>query len=247
MNESRQSSVLQAALALAVVVLLIAGAYAIFFVAPMESTQREVQRIFYFHVGSAWTAGVAFLVCFIANVAYLFRRGTKWDRLGVSAAEVGLAFCTVVLITGPIWAKPVWGVAWVWDARLTTTAILWLLYAGYLLLRSFIGEAERRAVASAAFGVFAFLDVPLVYFSIRIWRTQHPAPVIAGGEGSGLDPGMWNVFLFNWVALLALMAVLVWKRYRVEALRSEVEELALEVEWQSAERAATPSPVRAER
>ncbi len=221
--------------ALLVALLVAAGAYVIFFVAPTELRQREIQRIFYFHVGSAWTAGVAFFIVFIANIAFLFRRAMKWDRLAVSAAEVGLAFCTVVLITGPIWAKPVWGVAWVWDARLTTTAVLWLLYVSYLLLRSFIADAERRAVASAAFGVFAFLDVPLVYFSIRIWRTQHPSPVIAGGEGSGLDPVMWNVFLFNWVALLGVMALLMWKRYRVETLRHEIEELEVELEWRAGE------------
>jgi heme exporter protein C len=235
MSPASTSDVKRVATAVLVAALVIAGAYAIFFVAPMESRQREVQRIFYFHVGSAWTGGVAFLVTFIANIAFLFRRNMKWDRMAVSSAEVGLAFCTVVLITGPIWAKPVWGVAWVWDARLTTTAVLWLLYVSYLLLRSFIADPARRAVASAAFGIFAFLDVPLVYFSIRIWRTQHPSPVIAGGEGSGLDPVMWNVFLFNWVALLGVMTLLIWKRYRVETLRHEVEELEVDLEWQARE------------
>jgi heme exporter protein C len=134
-------------------------------------------------------------------------------------------------------------VAWVWDARLTTTAVLWLLYVSYLLLRSFIADPARRAVASAAFGIFAFLDVPLVYFSIRIWRTQHPSPVIAGGEGSGLDPVMWNVFLFNWVAMLGVMALLIWKRYRVETLRHEIEELHVEVEWQAREGQRAPAAV----
>lgn len=240
MSRSGQSNAVRMGLAVLVGLLVIAGAYAIFFVAPMEASQREVQRIFYFHVGSAWTAGVAFFIVFIANIAYLVKRSAMWDRLAVSAAEVGLAFCTVVLITGPIWAKPVWGVAWVWDARLTTTAVLWLLYVGYLLLRLFLDDPARRAVASAAFGIFAFLDVPLVYFSIRIWRTQHPQPVIAGGEGSGLDPMMWNVFLFNWVAMLGVMALLIWKRYRVEALRQEVEELEVEMAWRAGNAAGRP-------
>jgi heme exporter protein C len=245
MSEANKSDWKRLAAAALVAILVIAGAYAIFFVAPMETRQREVQRIFYFHVGSAWSGGVAFLLTFVANVAFLFRRNMKWDRIAVSSAEVGLAFCTVVLITGPIWAKPVWGVAWVWDARLTTTAVLWLLYVSYLLLRSFIADPARRAVASAAFGIFAFLDVPLVYFSIRIWRTQHPSPVIAGGEGSGLDPVMWNVFLFNWAALLGLMALLIWKRYRVETLRHEIEELEMERDWQAREEQR--QPVAAER
>jgi heme exporter protein C len=243
MDERSSSNSKRVAAAVLVAALVVAAAYAIFFVAPMEVRQREIQRIFYFHVGSAWTGGVAFLITFIANVAYLFRRNLKWDRVAVSSAEVGLAFCTVVLITGPIWAKPVWGVAWVWDARLTTTAVLWLLYVSYLLLRSFLADPARRAVASAAFGIFAFLDVPLVYFSIRIWRTQHPSPVIAGGEGSGLDPVMWNVFLFNWVAMLGVMALLIWKRYRVETLRHETEELQVEVEWQARERQREPAAV----
>jgi heme exporter protein C len=244
MSEANKSDWQRLAAAALVAALVIAGAYAIFFVAPTESRQREIQRIFYLHVGSAWSAGVAFLVTFIANIAFLPRRNMKWDRIAVSSAEVGLAFCTVVLITGPIWAKPVWGVAWVWDARLTTTAVLWLLYVSYLLLRSFIADPARRAVASAAFGIFAFLDVPLVYFSIRIWRTQHPSPVIAGGEGSGLDPVMWNVFLFNWVALLGVMVLLIWKRYRVEALRHEIEELEVELDWQARE--GQRQPVAAE-
>src|SRR5205807_9887459 len=132
--------------------------------------------------------------------AYLLRRAPKWDWLAVSSAEVGVAVFTVVLVTGPIWAKPVWGIWWTWDARLTSTFVLWVLYLSYLLLRTLVTDAERRAVVSAVFGIFAFLDVPLVYMSIRWWRTQHPQPVIAGGSGSGLDPQMWRVFLTCWAA-----------------------------------------------
>ena len=215
---------------LGVAVLLAVAGYAALFVAPTERTMGLIQRIFYFHVPSAWTAFVAFCVAFVANIAYLLRRAPKWDWLGVSAAEVGLAFCTAVLVTGPIWAKPVWGIWWTWDARLTSTFVLWVLYVSYLLLRTLVSDAERRAVASAVFGIFAFLDVPLVYMSIRLWRTQHPQPVIAGGSGSGLDPRMWHVFLTCWAALLALMVLLLVQRYRLEALRHEVEEMAIEGE-----------------
>jgi heme exporter protein C len=207
--------------------LVAAAAYAIFFVAPEEATMGAIQRIFYFHIASGWTAGVAFFLSFVANVAYLARRTARWDWLGISAVEVGLAFTTVVLISGPIWAKPVWGIWWTWDARLTSTIVLWLLYVSYLVLRSLVEDGRRRAVVSAVFGIFAFLDVPLVYFSIRIWRTQHPQPVIAGGAGSGLDPVMWQVVLLSWTALLAVMGLLVWQRYRLEAVRHEVAELAL--------------------
>jgi heme exporter protein C len=216
--------------ALGVAVLLGVAGYAALFLAPTERTMGLIQRIFYFHVPTAWTAFVAFFVAFLANVAYLLRRAPKWDWLGVSAVEVGLAFCTAVLITGPIWAKPVWGIWWTWDARLTSTFVLWLLYLSYLLLRTLVSDAERRAIVSAVFGIFAFLDVPLVYMSIRLWRTQHPQPVIAGGSGSGLDPRMWQVFLTCWAALLALMALLLRQRYSLEALRHAVEEITIESE-----------------
>lgn len=215
---------------LATAALIGVAGYAALFVAPTEATMGDIQRIFYFHVPSAWSGFVAFFIAFVANIAYLARRNVKWDWLGASAAEVGVAFCTVVLVTGPIWAKPVWGRGWVPDARLTTTLILWLLYVGYLVLRSLVGDRERRAVVCAVFGIFAFLDVPIVYMANRWWRTQHPQPVIAGGEGSGLDPVMWRVLLLCWAALLALMVLLLRERYRLEALRHEVEELAVERE-----------------
>jgi heme exporter protein C len=215
---------------LPVFALLALSAWAIFFVAPNERTMREIQRIFYLHVPAAWTAFVAFFIVFVASIAYLWKRAQKWDWLGVAAAEVGLVFCTVMLITGPIWAKPVWGIWWTWDARLTSAFVLWLMYLCYLLLRTLVEDPGRRAMLSAVFGIFAFLDVPLVYFSIRIWRTQHPQPVIAGGEGAGLDPVMRQVLFFSWFALLALMAVMLGQRYRLEALRNQAEELALQEE-----------------
>ncbi len=222
--------------ALAVAALLGFAGYAALFLAPTERTMGLIQRIFYFHVPSAWTAFVAFFIAFVANIAYLLRRTPRWDWLGVSAAEVGLAFCTAVLVTGPIWAKPVWGIWWTWDARLTSTFVLWVLYVSYLLLRTLVAEPERRAVVSAVFGIFAFLDVPLVYVSIRLWRTQHPQPVIAGGTGSGLDPQMWRVFLTCWAALLGLMVLLLRQRYRLEALRHAVQELIVEAEVRTAGR-----------
>ena len=123
-----------------------AAAYASFFIAPEESTMHVLQRIFYFHAAAAWAGMTAFFVCFVANLLYVWRRDEKWDALGVSSAEVGLAFITVVLITGPIWAKPAWGIYWTWDARLTSTFVLWLLYISYLLLRTLIEEPDRRAL-----------------------------------------------------------------------------------------------------
>src|SRR6202049_4002488 len=151
-------------LAAAVVFFLVgACAYGAFFVAPTERTMGPIQRIFYLHVASAWTGLTAFFLCFFANLLYVARRQAKWDWLGVSAAEVGLAFTTIVLLTGPIWAHPVWGIWWTWDARLTSTFVLWLLYTSYLLLRTLVEDPDRRALISAIYGIFAFLDVPLVY------------------------------------------------------------------------------------
>jgi heme exporter protein C len=212
--------------------LVIAAAYASFFIAPTERTMGDIQRIFYFHVGSAWAGMDAFFVCFIANLLYVWKRQEKYDWLSVSSAEVGLVLTTVVLITGPIWAKPVWGIWWTWDARLTSTFVLWLLYISYLLLRSLIEEPERRALLSALFGIFAFLDVPLVFFSIRWWRTQHPSPVIMGGSGSGLDPTMNKVFFFNVLAMHVFAAFLIVERYVLESMKHDVDLLQREAEAQ---------------
>jgi heme exporter protein C len=213
-----------------VVLLLGAAAYAAFFVAPTDVKQGLIYRIIYMHVPSAWTGLTAFFVSFVANILYVWQRQLKWDWLGVSCAEVGLAFTTVVLVTGPIWAHPVWGIWWTWSPRLTSTFILWLLYVAYLLLRTLIEEPDRRALLSALFGIFAFVDVPLVFGSIRWWRDQHPQPVVMGEPGSGMDPIMLKVLLFSWLAMLALMTLLIFQRYRLEAMRSDLEIIQRELE-----------------
>jgi len=214
------------------ILLVLASAYASFFIAPEERTMGVIQRIFYFHVASAWAGFSAFLVCFIGNLLYVWKRAQKYDWLAVSGAEVGLAFITVVLITGPIWAHPVWGIWWTWDARLTSTFVLWLLYVSYLLLRTLVEEPDRRALLSSLFGIFAFIDVPLVFGAIRWWRTQHPQPVIAGGQGSGLEPTMKAVFFFSAFAMHVFMAFLVAERYALEKMQTETDFLAREVEAQ---------------
>jgi heme exporter protein C len=209
---------------------VVMAAYASFYVAPEERTMGVLQRIFYFHAASAWAGMDAFFICFAANLLYVWKRKEQYDWLGVSAAEVGLVLTTVILVTGPIWAKPAWGIYWTWDARLTSTFIMWLLYISYLLLRTLVEEPERRALLSALFGIFAFLDVPLVFGSIRWWRTQHPAPVIMGGPGSGLDPTMKKVFYLSVLAMHVLMIFLVVERYALEKMRGEVEGLRREVD-----------------
>src|SRR6516165_3649759 len=180
-------------------------------VAPTERTMGDVQRIFYYHVPSAWTAFLLFLINFVCSVIFLIRRNTKADILALVAAEVGVVFCTVVLVTGPIWARPVWGIWWApGDIRLTTTLVLWLIYVSYLVLRRFSNSAQTQMLA-AALAVFGALDVPLVYFSIWFFRTQHPQPVIGGG--GSMDPRMLHVLLFSWMAFLLVGVMVCWSRY----------------------------------
>src|SRR5499427_10305069 len=166
--------------------------YLAMLVAPREQTMGDVQRIFYYHVPSAWTAFLLFFINFVASVVYLIRRNMKADVVALVAAEIGVVFCTVVLVTGPIWARPVWGIWWTWDMRLTLTLVLWLIYVSYLMLRRFSTSSQTPLIA-AVLSVFGALDVPLVYFSIWYFRTQHPSPVI--GRGGSLDPRMWHVLL----------------------------------------------------
>jgi heme exporter protein C len=151
-----------------------------------------------------------------------FFPGQRLDVLAVTTAEVGVVFCTIVLVTGPIWARPVWGIWWApGDIRLTSTLVLWLIYVSYLVLRRFSNSAQTQMLA-AALAVFGALDVPLVYFSIWFFRTQHPQPVIGGG--GSMDPRMLNVLLISWIAFLCFAFLVCWSRFRLELLRREVEE-----------------------
>jgi heme exporter protein C len=208
-------------LGLLTAVLLSYALYAALVIAPTERTMGDVQRIFYYHVPSAWTAFLLFTINFVASIIYLINRSSKADAVAVTAAEVGVVFCTIVLVTGPLWARPVWGIWWTWDVRLTSTLVLWLIYISYLILRRFSSSAQTPVMA-AALAVFGALDVPLVYFSIWFFRTQHPQPVIGGG--GSLDPGMGKVLLLNWAAFLCFAFLLSWSRYRLERLQREVEE-----------------------
>ena len=203
--------------------LLSYGLYVALIVTPTEATMGPIQRIFYYHLPAAMIFSLYFLANFIASIWYLWKRDLRADAIAVSTAEIGVVFCTIVLAEGTLWAKPVWGVWWVWDARLTTTLILWLIYISYLVLRRF-ATGSQAPVLAAALAIFGFADVPLVYVSNRIFRTQHPAPVIAGGENSGLDPSMWPGVLWNLVAFLALSLMLVYIRYKIERSRQELDD-----------------------
>jgi heme exporter protein C len=157
----------------------------------------------------------------VASIVYLVRRNPKADALAFASAEVGVVFCTVVLVTGPIWARPVWGIWWTWDLRLTLTLVLWLIYVSYLMLRRFSSSGQTPMMA-AVLAVLGALDVPLVYFSIWFFRTQHPQPVIGGG--GSIDPRMLHVLLMNWLAFMCFAVLVCWSRYQLEILRRQVEE-----------------------
>ena len=191
--------------------------------APTEQTMGDVQRIFYYHVPSAWTAFLLFFINFGASVYYLIKRKEAADIVALVSAEVGVVFCTIVLVTGPIWARPVWGIWWTWDMRLTSTLVLWLIYLSYLVLRRFSVSGETPVLA-AALAVLGALCVPFVYFSIWFFRTQHPSPVIGGG--GSLDPRMARILLLNWLAFLCFAFLVCWSRFRLEVLQREVEETA---------------------
>ncbi len=203
-------------------VLLSYALYQALVVAPTDQLQGDVYRIIYYHVPSAWTAFVLFFVNFVASIVYLIRRSAKADMIALVTAEVGVVFCTVVLVTGPIWARPVWGIWWTWDLRLTLTLVMWLIYVSYLMLRRFSSSGQTPVMA-AVLAVFGALDMPLVYFSIWYFRTQHPSPVIGGG--GSIDPVMLRVWMINWAAFLCFAFLICWSRYRLERLQREVEEM----------------------
>ncbi len=206
-------------------VCMMGSLYLVFIWAPAEKSMGEVQRIFYFHVPAAWISFLAFTVVFIASLLYLAKRRMIWDYLAASSAEVGLLFCTMVLITGPIWAKPAWGVWWTWDLRLTLTLVLWLIYAGYMLLRAHTADIARRARFAAVLGIIGFLDIPLVYLSIRWWRTQHPQPVFGNSADAGLEPEMLITLLACAVSFILLYLVLCGFRYRIYLADESVHRL----------------------
>jgi len=195
------------------------------FYAPVEKEQGIVQKIFYFHVPSAWISFFAFFLVFYHSFRYLMTHNRKHDIRASAAAELGVLFCTLVLITGPIWAKPIWGIWWTWDARLTLTLVLWLIYVAYMMLRHYVESSEKRATLSAIVGIIGFIDVPLVYFAIRWWRTQHPSPVIMGGKDSGLPPEMWYTLLACTITFMALFFYMYKRRVALEELREQLDEL----------------------
>ena len=208
--------------AAAAVALMLAAGAAIFFYAPTDYLQGAVQRIFYLHVSSAIAAYGCFAVVLVGGVIYLRNESLAADRFARSGALVGLVFTTVTLVMGMLWAKPIWGTYWTWDARLTSTLVLWIIYAGYLLVRRLSEPGRQAARFAAVVGIFGFIDVPVVHFSVTWWRTQHPGPIVVN---DALPVQMLGTFLFTLACTLVLAAVLVAIRYRIETLVDERQEV----------------------
>ena len=210
-------------------VTMLAALYLIFMVVPTEQQMGIVQRIFYFHVSSAWMAFLGFFLVAGASAVYLWNGSRGADRLAEAAAEVGVLFCSLVLVTGPIWARPIWGVWWTWDPRLTMTVILWAIYASYLMLRAFGGEDDAIRRYAAVLGIIGVLDIPIIMVSVRLLRGIHPAVLTRNEGGSGLvDPWMRLALLVSSIALILLGLWLMQLRIRTARLTEEVAALRRE-------------------
>ncbi len=201
--------------AAAAVVLMLAAGAAIFLYAPTDALQGPVQRIFYLHVSAAIAAYGCFAVVLVGGAIYLRNGSLVADRFARAGALVGLVFTTVTLVMGMLWAKPIWGTFWTWDARLTSTLVLWIIYAGYLMVRRLAEPGRQAARFAAVVGIFGFIDVPVVHFSVTWWQTVHPGPIIVN---DALPPEMLATFFLTMAFTLILAAVMVVIRYRIETL-----------------------------
>ncbi len=202
--------------------LILANIYIIGIYAPIERTMGVVQKVFYFHVGSAWIGMLAFVVVFICSILFLWRRSEEVNQVAVASAEIGVVFISCTLLTGPIWAYPIWNTWWTWDPRLTTTLVLWFMYVAYIALQGG-GVSDSRRRFAAVYGIIAFVNVPLVFYSARWWRSIHP--VVVTSEGMNLDPRMKTALFASIITFSALYAYLMGMRLRVLRLRKRIEAL----------------------
>jgi heme exporter protein C len=213
------------------IILFVIAVFMVFFYAELEAVMGQVQRVFYFHVATAWVGMLGFLVAAIAGVAYLVKHERKWDVAGFAAIEISLVFFFIAIVTGSIWARPAWGTWWTWDPRLTTATIVELVYAAYLLLRQGIEDPDRRARFGAVYAILGFISVPLTFVSIRLYRTIHPV-VIGNGGGEGdfdMTARMFQTFMFSLFTFSVLFATLLWHRIRLGRLAEKVESLRLKL------------------
>ncbi len=203
----------------------------VFFYAPIEAVMGPVQKVFYFHVANAWVGMMAFTVAVVAGIAYLVTKNLDWDMIGLGAIEIGLVFMLITIITGSIWARPIWNTWWTWDPRLTTVTIMELVYLAYLLLRQGIEDPERRARFGAVYAIVGFISVPLTFFSIRFMRTIHPVVVGSGDPGAqgtfAMTLAMGLTFGISLLAFTILFISLLWHRIRLGVLGEKVEQIKM--------------------
>lgn len=213
------------------IIFLLTATYLVFFYAPTEAVMGQVQRVFYFHVAAGWVGMLSFLVAAIGGIAYLRTGDLKWDRLIVASVEIGIAFIFINIVTGAIWARPIWNTWWTWDPRLTTATIMELIYLAYLMLRSGIEDPERRARFGAVYAIIGFLSVPLTFYSARLFRSIHPVVIGSnqpGAEGSfDMTPKMLQTFFFSLITFTLIYIDLLWHRLRLANLENKVEQLKL--------------------
>jgi heme exporter protein C len=202
---------------------MLVSLYAIFLYAPVEETMGVSQKIFYIHLPLAWLSFLAFFLVFIASILYLNTRGARWNVVAYCSAEVGVIFCTLVLITGSIWAKPAWNVWWTWDPRLTTLLILWCMYIAYLMLWKLLKPGAQTANITAVFGIISFVNVPITFVAIRMWRTVHPVVIDSGGFH--MLSSMRNTLLMSFAAFTIFFVVLLRGRIRLEHSIRRYQEL----------------------
>ena len=204
--------------------LMVTALYLVFVYVPTEKTMGIVQRIFYLMVPMGWLSLLSFLIVFIGSILYLVKRESKWDILAHSSAEAGIIFTTLALLTGAIWAKPVWGVWWAWEPRLTSTLVLWLLYLAYFMVRSLATEESRGATFAAVVGIVGFIDLPIIVLTTTLWRGMHPEPIIFQG---GLAPSMLVTLLVSISAFTALYFLLLIQRVSMKSDETEVKRLRI--------------------
>lgn len=215
-------------------ILFITAILGVFFYAPLEAVMGWVQKVFYFHVAAGWTGMLGFLVSAVAGVLYLVKKDPRWDRIGFAGVEIGMVFMLICILTGSIWARPIWNTWWTWDPRLTTATIMELIYAAYLLLRQGVEEPERRARFGAVYAIIGFISVPLTFLSIRIFRTIHPVVIGSNDPGAAgafdMTPRMMQVFMFSLVAFSFIFADILWHRIRLGALADHVEQKKIQLQ-----------------
>jgi heme exporter protein C len=216
------------------IIALLSATAMVFFYAPIERVMGAVQKVFYFHVAAGWVGMLSFLFAAVAGIIYLVKKSKFWDLVGVAAVEIGIVFILINIITGSIWARPIWNTWWTWDPRLTTATIMELVYIAYLMLRQGIDDPERRARFGAVYAIVGFLSVPLTFFSIRIFRTIHPV-VIAGSDPTAvgtfdMTPAMFQTLMVGIVVFSILFVDLVWHRIRLGQLANQVEEMKFNIQ-----------------